>query len=329
METSEIINRVKSRLINLGIEPLDVIINNLILVLNDYTISKKQTELAIAQCNKTTKAIQMFFVSKKVEGCSDKTLAYYGHVVRFFFSVITKPIEELSPDDIRYYIAKRSTQDRLSKVSQDNELRVLKAFFKWCAGEGYIDKIPTLNIKPIKQQYKVKKPFSEIEVEKLRKSTTNARNLAIVDTLFSTGVRVSELCSMNISDIENDEAIVMGKGGKERIVYLNAKALLSIREYLNSRSDSEDALFVSIKKPHKRITTSTVESMIRQLGERNGVANCHPHRFRRTTATTALNRGMPIEQVSQMLGHSNIETTTIYARSEKENVKSSHRKYVV
>lgn len=309
-------------------DQLITIKNKMYIVLNDYNIEKKTTALAVIE-NEDLNKIAMFFVSKKVEGCSDKTIDYYKIVLKKFFGVLQLSIKEIKPDSIRYYLAIRGTKDKLSKTSQDNELRIIKSFFKWLAGEGYISMIPTLNIKPIKQEKRIKKPFTETEMELLRQNTANKRDLAIIDTLYSTGVRVQELEEMNISDISDDEIIVFGKGGKERYVFLNAKARLSIKQYIEERKDDNEALFVSLNSPFNRLSTSGIEVMIRKLGNKSKIRKCHPHRFRRTTATNALNRGMPLEQVQQMLGHEKIETTTIYARSDFNNVKESHRKHVI
>lgn len=339
---TEIINIVAEKIDEcVSFEDLELIKKTIRIVLSDYTITKKETAIAVLDDDNKSKALRMFFISKKMEGCTDKTLEYYSGALRRFFSVINSSLQDITADDIRLYLAKRSIEDKLSKCSQDNELRVLKSFFKWCSGEGYIDKMPTLNIKSIKKEKKVKKAFTEMQVEILRQNAAHsnsdtyieklksARNLAIIDVLFSTGVRISELVDMNISEIQSDEIVVFGKGEKERIVYLNAKALLSLEKYMEIRVDDCDALFVSAKKPYTRLKIGAVETMIRELGKKAGVKKAHPHRFRRTAATVALNRGMPIEQVAQMLGHESIETTTIYARSEKENVKANHRKYVV
>lgn len=302
--------------------------DNLRIVLNQYNIEKKSTELAVAMDNRE-KSIKMFIVTKRVEGCSDKTIQYYIGVLRRFFSDVRCNFEQITADQIRFYIAIRSQRDKLSKVSQDNELRVLKSFFKWCCAENYIDKDPTLNVKAIKKGKKIKKPFTEIELEMLRKHAKTKRNLAIIETLYSTGCRVSELCRINKNDINGEEIIVFGKGNKERIVYLNAKAIVAIKDYLACRKDENPALFVSCRKPFSRISKGALEDLMRQIGKRAGIDKCHPHRFRRTAATIALNRGMPIEQVQKMLGHENIETTTLYAKSDIENVKISHKKYVV
>lgn len=340
--SNEVVSRLVERLDGqINPKQIDDIKSKLYIILNDYDISEKTTALTCANDDIKQKAIRMFFVSKKIEGCTDATLTYYGTILRKFFTVITVKLDEITADDVRLYLAKMSTSGKLSKTSQDNELRVLKSFFKWCFGEGYINKIPTLNIKNIKQEKRIKKPFSEMQIEILRQTAAKtqnetaveklkaARDLAIVDVLFSTGVRVSELVGIDISDIQDDEIIVFGKGEKERSVYLNAKSKLSIERYLALRNDNEDALFISSRKPYSRLSKGGVERTIREIGKRSGVKNAHPHRFRRTAATLALNRGMPIEQVSQMLGHEKIETTTIYARSDKENVKASHKKYVV
>lgn len=302
--------------------------SNIRIVLNDYDISHKSTEIVLANDDKRQKAIQMFIVTKKVEGCTENTIHYYMGTLRRFFNEINQRLEEITADQIRYYLAIRSTRDKLSKTSQDNELRVLKSFFKWCSGEEYIERNPTENIKAVKKEKRMKKPFSETELELIREKAGNKRDRAIVEVLYSTGVRVGELCGMNISDITNDEIVVFGKGEKERTVYLNARAKIAIGEYLKTREDNENALFIG-KITKKRLNKGGVERMIRELGKRAGVANCHPHRFRRTAGTIALNRGMPLEQVQQMLGHEDIATTTIYARSEERNVKASHGKYVV
>lgn len=298
------------------------------LILSDYSISKKSEELANITDDLKSKALQMFFVSKKVEGCTDNTLKYYSTILKVFFDIVEIQLDKITANDIRFYLAKRSIDNKISKTSQDNELRVLKSFFKFCVSEDYIIKNPTLSIKPIKKEKRIKKAFSEVDMEKIREKCDSLRDKAIIEVLYSTGVRVSELSQMNKSDLKEDEIIVLGKGEKERTVFLNAKAQFVLRRYLESRKDNNVAMFVSLKKPFERLTKSGIEVRIREIGEKAQVPKCYPHRFRRTTATYALNRGMPIEQVSQMLGHEDIETTTIYARSDIENVKSSHKKYI-
>lgn len=303
--------------------------NALTLILKDYSVSKKSDELANITDDLKSKALQMFFVSKKVEGCTDNTLKYYSTILKGFFDIIEIQLDKITANDIRFYLAKRSIDNKITKTSQDNELRVLKSFFKFCISEDYIVKNPTLSIKPIKKEKRIKKAFSEVEMEKIRESCENLRDKAIVEVFYSTGVRVSELSKMDKSDLKDDEIIVFGKGEKERTVFLNARSQLILRRYLESRTDNNSAMFVSLKKPFRRLSTGGIEVRLRDIGKKAQVAKCYPHRFRRTTATYALNRGMPIEQVSQMLGHEDIETTTIYARSNIENVKNSHKKYIV
>lgn len=297
-------------------------------ILNDYEIKKKETAITVGTENQTREILKMFLIGKKVEGCTENTVKYYKYVLEHFFLRLSRGVREINAEQIRYYLALRSMEDGVSKTTQDNELRVLRSFFEWCTAEEYISKNPTAKIKAIKKEKTIKKPFSEIELEKIRQAAERPRDKAIIEVLYSTGCRVSELCGMNRQDITGDEITVLGKGEKERIVYLNAKATIALNNYLTGRRDTNTALFVSQFVPYKRLQKGRVEQVIREIGRRAGVRDCHPHRFRRTAATLALNRGMPIEQVQKMLGHENIETTTIYARSDRDNVKSSHRKYI-
>lgn len=309
---------------------LDSVQNAICFVMQDYNISKKEKTLAVVENDIKLRAIQNFFVAKKVEGLADSSLKYYQLELKKFFDVIQKNLDEITTNDIRYYIAKRQLENPdVSKVTLNNERRVLNSFFGWCQSEDYIVKNPMLAIKMIKQPKRIKKAFSEMEMEKLRESCKTLRDKALVEVLYSTGVRCAEITNIEIKDIDGDQISVIGKGDKERIVYLNAKAQLAVKRYLDSRTDKEKYLFIGTKKPFKQMTKSNVERVIRNLGRKAGVENTHPHRFRRTAATLALNRGMPIEQVKQMLGHESIGTTTLYARSDVENVKASHKKYVV
>lgn len=306
------------------------VINAISLVLPDYDILRKKKALAITESDLKSKALRTFFVSKKIEGLAESSLRYYAFQLRRFFEVIEKDLEKIEANDIRYYLAKRQIDNpKLSKTTLNNERRVLNSFFSWCQAEEYITKNPTAAIRMIKQPKRIKKAFSEIEMEKLREACSRTRDKAMIEVLYSTGVRCEELSNIAISDIDNDQIYVIGKGDKERVVYLNAKAQLAVHKYLSERDDDVDRLFVSIKKPYRALSKSRIEGIIKDIGEKAGVNNAHPHRFRRTAATIALNRGMPIEQVQQMLGHESIGTTTLYARSSEKNVKESHRKYVV
>ncbi|MHC1723059.1 MAG: tyrosine-type recombinase/integrase [Aminipila sp.] len=326
----EVINKfMVSVLGNYGQKDATKLRNLLYLALDGYEIIKKETSLIIPSDQENEKLITMFLISKKVEGCTLRTIGAYKGVLRFFLRIIKKPLLEVTTNDIRMYIAKRDIQDGVSKTTQDNDLRVLRSLYAWLTAEEYIIKNPTLRIKAIKKEKRVKVPFSEIEVEKLRRAADRKRDLAVIDVLLSTGMRVGEIVKLNRSDITNNECIVFGKGETERVVYFNARAAVSLSNYLNDRTDSDEALFVRSRKPYNRIGESAIEDIVRKIGKAARVNNVHPHRFRRTTATIALNRGMPIEQVQKMLGHKQIDTTMLYAQSNQENLKASHKKYVV
>ena len=326
---TEVINRIMQLLGGVSSESIDIIENALHVVLRDYDISEKTTALALVNQDTTTKSIQMFFISKKVEGLSDKSLTYYGYVLRKFFEIIKINLEDISTNDVRYYLAKRQMDNPdISKVTLNNERRVLRSYFSWCQAEDYISKNPMVAIKQIKTPKLVKKAFTEMEMEKMREACESHRERAIIEVLYSTGVRCAELSGIKLSDINGDEILVLGKGNKERIVYLNARALVAVQKLIEDRDYESEYLFCS-ERGHRQLKNSSIQSIVKSIGKRAGVTNVHPHRFRRTAATHALNRGMPIEQVSRMLGHASIETTTIYARSTTENVKESHKKFVV
>lgn len=296
-------------------------------IIDNYEISEKCRELMNIYTDNSLNIMKMFLISKKVEGCTQKTIECYRNEVHRFIQYANKDITEVTTNDIRIYIAKRAAEG-ICKVSQDNALRILKSFFSWCTAEEYTEKNPTLRIKKIKTEQTIKKPFSEIEIERLRNGARDAREKAIIDVLLSTGMRIGEMEGLNRKDLDGDQIIVYGKGEKERYVYLNAKAIVSLEEYLRTRKDTNAPLFVTCRKPYNRLTKSGIQVSVRELGKLLGIPEVHPHRFRRTAATLALNRGMPIEQVQKMLGHNNIETTLIYAQAAQENVKANHKKFV-
>lgn len=300
----------------------------LTVTLATYDITKATEELVVYQEDEKQKLVKLFIVTKKIEGCTDKTLKYYSSEVRKFAMAVNKPWAEVTADDIRLYIAQKAIKDKVSKATQDNVLRILRSFFGWLSAEEHIPKNPTVKIKRIRAERRIKKPFTEVEIEKLRNGARNLRERAMIDLLLSTGMRIGELEGLNRRDIEGDQCIVYGKGEKERYVYLNAKAIVSLEAYLKTRTDDNEALFVSDIKPYNRLRISGFETRIRELGQELGIDNVHPHRFRRTAATLALNRGMPIDQVQKMLGHEQIATTLIYAQAAQENVKQSHKKYL-
>ncbi len=298
----------------------------LVIKLRGYNVTKAENALMVYDGREDI--VKKFFVAKKVEGMSDKSLIYYRNTIFMLLKFLGKPVQEITPDDLRYYIAIRQMKDKVSNVTVDNERRVFSSFFQWLIDEDYIEKNPMRKIKKIKTEKRIKKPLADEELERIRDACKNPRELALVELFISTGMRVGEMELLNRSDVdfENNEITVFGKGSKERVVYLNAKAKLRLMQYLQSRIDNDPALFVGLQKPHERLGMGQIEKLMRDLGNNAGIMKVHPHRFRRTSATTALNRGMPIEQVSKMLGHESIETTTIYAIVNQRNVKASHEK---
>lgn len=302
----------------------------LIIILGNYEISERNTELVLYDCEDyNAQIIKRFLINKTVAGMTEKTIKFYRTQLIFVFSRIDKPINQVTPDDIKLYLAKRQIQDKIGDVTVGNEWRVLSSFYGWLHREELIEKNPMYKVDKPKQRKKKKKAFSSMECELIRNACENLREKAIIEVLFSTWCRVSEVEQMDILDIDGDSLTVVGKGKKERTVYLNSKAQLAIKRYCESRNDNSAALFVSFDKPYNRLLKSSIEKTVREIGKRAGVDNAHPHRFRRTGATVALRSGMPIEKVSLLLGHTSIETTQIYLDINEDEVKQAHKKYVV
>lgn len=274
--------------------------------------------------------LEMFIAAKKIEGCSDRTVAYYKVTVEHLLKCIDTPIRKITTDEIRSYLAKYQEKGGCSKTTVDNIRRNISSFFSWLEEEDYILKSPMKRIHKIKTVQPVKETISDELIEKLRDACQCKRDLAMVDLLYSTGIRVGELVRLNIDDIsfEERECVVFGKGDKERKVYFDAKAKLHLQDYLKERSDDNPALFVTLDAPHQRLKISGVEIRIRRLGRSINAEKIHPHKFRRTMATRAIDKGMPIEQVQKILGHSQIDTTMKYAMVNQNNVKNAHRKYI-
>lgn len=274
--------------------------------------------------------IKKFISAKEIEGCSKRTTKYYESTLLKMNSKMNKDITHMTTDDLRTYLTDYQKINDCSKASVDNIRRNLSSFFSWLEEENYILKSPMKRIHKIKVDKVIKETYSDETLELLRDNCDCLRDLAIIDLLASTGMRVGELVKLNINDIdfENRECVVFGKGNKERPVYFDARTKIHLKNYLNSRNDSDPALFVSLDSPHERLNISGVEIRLRQLGRRLGIQKVHPHKFRRTVATKAIDKGMPIEQVQSLLGHSQIDTTMHYAMVNQNNVKESHRKYV-
>lgn len=274
--------------------------------------------------------LSMFLNAKKIEGCSDRTLAYYETTVAKLLVNLTEPIRKITTDEIRGYLADYQEINGCSKVTIDNIRRNISSFFTWLEEEDYIIKSPMRRIHKIKTVKPVKEIISDEEIEKLRDKCDNIRDLAMIDLLYSTGIRVGELVRLNIEDInfEERECVVLGKGDKERKVYFDARTKIHLQGYINDRVDDNPALFVTLDAPYDRLKISGVEIRLRAIGKELGINKIHPHKFRRTMATRAIDKGMPIEQVQKLLGHSQIDTTMHYAIVNQTNVKVSHRKFV-
>ena len=280
--------------------------------------------------NRNADLLSAFIAAKRVEGCSDRTIRYYESTLKKVLAAISKPIPAITTDDLRRYLDQYQQQSHAGKATIDNVRRILSSFFAWLEDEDHIVKSPVRRIHKVKTTKVVKTIYSDKSLEALRDGCQTLRDLAIVDLLASTGMRVGELVRLNRADIDfaNRECIVFGKGAKERTVYFDARTKLHLRNYLNSRTDDNKALFVSLDAPHERLHISGVEIRLRALGRRLHLDRVHPHKFRRTMATLAIDKGMPIEQVQVLLGHSKIDTTMHYAMVNQSNVKESHRRYL-
>ena len=275
--------------------------------------------------------MDMFISAKRIEGCSERTLAYYKATIEHMLSIIVTPLRQVQTDDLRTYLAEYQLINNCSKTTIDNIRRNLSSFFSWLEAEDYIIKSPIRRIHKIRTGSKVKETLSEECIEKLRDSCLHIRDLAMIDLLYSTGIRVGELVNLNIGDInfEERECIVYGKGNKQRKVYFDAKAKVHLKQYLEQRTDYNEALFVTLDSPFERLKISGVEIRLRKLGRLASLdQRVHPHKFRRSMATRAIDKGMPIEQVQKLLGHQQIDTTMHYAMVNQSNVKISHRKFI-
>lgn len=286
---------------------------------------KHQEEL-----DENKKMIDSFISSKQVEGCSKRTIKYYKEIIEKFVNNFDKSIKQISTNEIRNYLSNYKDNSSCGSTTIDNIRRVLSSFFSWLEDEDYIIKSPIRRIHKIKTAVVVKEVLTDENLENLRDGCENIRDLSLVELLISTGMRVGELVNLNISNLnfEDRSCIVLGKGNKEREVYFDAKTKLHLKEYISKRKDSNDALFVSMRKPHQRLSISGIELIIRTLGVNTNINKVHPHKFRRTLATMAIDKGMPVEQVQKLLGHVKIETTMHYALVNQSNVKISHRRFI-
>lgn len=302
----------------------------LVVCMSKWNVEKAVTDLTTFNAVEYNKHIlKRYIVACAVKGLTKRTIQQYQTSLKFIFDKIGKQIDLITSDDLKLYLAMRQLQDGVSETTIGNDWRSLSAFYVWMTKEELIAKNPMLKVDRPKERKKAKKAFTQMDVEKIRSKCKDSREKALVEVLLSTWCRVTEVSRMNISDIKPDGSMkVLGKGDKERIVYLNAKAQLAIDEYLQTRDDDNEALFVSSDKPHERLSTGWIEKTIRDLGKIAAVDDTHPHRFRRTGATFALRSGMKIETVSHLLGHEQISTTQIYLDLNEEEMSQAHRKYV-
>ena len=271
-----------------------------------------------------------FIAAKRIEGCSEKTLTYYRKTIETMLEAVGKPVQQITTDDIRQYLTTYQIQRKASKVTIDNIRRILATFYSWLEDEDYIVKSPVRRIHKVKTAKVIKETYTDEALEQMRDNCDSLRDLAIIDLLASSGMRVGELVALNCEDINFNEreCVVFGKGNKERLVYFDARTKIHLQNYLDSRTDMNPALFVTLRAPYSRLQIGGVEMRLRQLGRRLSIPKVHPHKFRRTLATSAIDKGMPIEQVQQLLGHQKIDTTMHYAMVKQQNVKLAHRKYI-
>ena len=278
----------------------------------------------------TTDYAKMFIAAKRIEGCSERTLNYYETTIKTMVDKLSKKVNSIETEDLRNYLSEYQAKNNCSKVTIDNVRRILSSFFAWLEDEDYIMKSPVRRIHKVKATQTVKETYTDEELEEMRDACIEIRDLAMVDFLASTGVRVGELVNLDRVDIDMQErsCVVLGKGGKEREVYFDARTKIHLQNYLNSRIDNNPALFVSLLRPYDRLKISGVEIRLRELGKRINIKKIHPHKFRRTMATKAIDKGMPIEQVQVLLGHRKIDTTLQYAMVNQNNVRNSHKRFI-
>lgn len=306
-------------------------LENLQKVLTAAFVNVEVVEIKSANEQKSnSKLLELFISAKRIEGCSEKSLKYYKIVIENMFTSLKTAIRDLTTSDLRTYLAHYQQERKSSKVTIDNMRRIFSSFFGWLEDEDYILKSPVRRIHKIKTDKTIKETFSDEGLELLRDACDEIRDLAMIDLLASTGMRVGELVRLNREDINfyERECLVFGKGNSERIVYFDARTKIHLINYLDNRQDDNPALFVSLSFPYNRLLIGGVETRLRQIGEKADLNKVHPHKFRRTLATRAIDKGMPIEQVQHLLGHVKIDTTMHYAMVNQANVKNSHRKYI-
>ena len=326
--TANLINEIELAMLpSLNNEQLSQLRKVLEFTFRNLNVTAKTTDSATES---NIKLIDSFLSAKKVEGCSTASISYYRSTIHNTLKKIQKDVQHITTDDLRSYLNDYQASSGASKVTVDNIRRILSSFFSWLEEEDHIVKSPVRRIHKVKVGKTVKETYSDESLELMRDHCDNSRDLALIDLLSSTGMRVGELVKLNRADIDfqNRECIVTGKGDKQRKVYFDARTKIHLQKYLNSRIDSNDALFVSLLSPFDRLQISGVEIRLRQIGKELNIAKVHPHKFRRTLATMSIDKGMPIEQVQHLLGHQSMDTTLQYAMVNQNNVKLSHQKFL-
>lgn len=321
---ADVMQRMLPYLDNAQMKQLEQAMEN---VLQNYEITGINTGFA-EEDNKTL--LDAFLSSKRIEGCSEKTLKYYRTTLETMLASLEKNVRRVFTEDLRTYLTEYQNRNQCSKVSIDNIRRILSSFFAWLEDEDYIVKSPVRRIHKVKTATCIKETYTDENLERMRDNCENLRDLAIIDMLASTGMRIGEMVLLNRRDINFNEreCVVFGKGDKERVVYFDARTKLHLQEYLEGRQDKNPALFVSLKAPYERVKIGGIETRLREIGKKLNIIKVHPHKFRRTLATMAIDKGMPIEQLQRLLGHQRIDTTLQYAMIKQSNVKIAHKKYI-
>ena len=320
---TDIVQQMLPHLDNAQLQQLQKVLDH---TLFDCEITGTQVETN----NDNPKLIEAFVSAKRIEGCSEKTLKYYRTTIEAMAATVGKGVRHIQTEDLRAYLTHYQNRNKSSRVTIDNIRRILSSFFSWLEDEDYILKSPVRRIHKVKTATNIKETYTDEELETMRDNCTELRDLAIIDMLASTGMRIGEMVLLNKADINFNEreCVVFGKGDKERVVYFDARTKIHLQNYIASRNDSNPALFVTLRAPHERISIGGIETRLREMGKALAIKKVHPHKFRRTLATMAIDKGMPIEQLQRLLGHKRIDTTLQYAMVKQSNVKQAHRKFI-
>lgn len=321
---TEVMQQMLPYLDNAELKQLKIVMEQVLFYYDVTSVDSKPDE------DDSKDLIAKFMAAKRIEGCSEKTLKYYRTTIDTMVSSLDKNVRHILTEDLRTYLTEYQSKNQSSRVTIDNIRRILSSFFSWLEDEDYIIKSPVRRIHKVKTASNIKETYSDEELEKMRDSCKEQRDLAMIDMLASTGMRIGEMVLLNKDDIDfaERECVVFGKGDKERIVYFDARTKLHLKQYLDSRADDNPALFVTLRAPYKRIQIGGIEHRFREMGKRLKISKVHPHKFRRTLATMAIDKGMPIEQLQRLLGHQRIDTTLQYAMVKQSNVKNAHRRYI-